>query len=769
MPYGDGSMAERRRPPSRGEPAPVTTTDDPGAASQVEDVVTQLRSDFAERDALYQSIDSVLWGDYKLNVPDAYRTTTVETRSPLQQNIASTIAAALSVNAAQVSFEPVGRGQAAQLNAEARQHFFEASWRRQESESRRQLLRLFLWSLVTKGEGVLKTVERTKRAWAGYAQYSKRLEERLDDPDDREYGALARTGDEGKKRQAYDDGTEAYKMGKPYPIATTDVEPDSFYYYLTPDGYRLCAEVVDVPYLDALDRFGAGLDGNGRVTAPRGGPSVKGLKEGDAYGLPRPEWSRAMGGVGTLTLTELWDPVCCTYVLNGPGQTSSSSGRGLGRGTVVKRVRHGYGDPWTRTLKGPYFHALGITTASRLPERAGLSVLYPFLSLFPALDSYLTIQSNAAYLTGYPTFKRTQPPGGSLAASLGQVAGPTVAPFGLDGSERDALASQTTKLEPGTIYPWDVAPIEMPRSGIEIDKVIAAIMGFLELALPASARGASGGDDSGYAINQKTYLARLAWDPIVSNAQFALSERVGFESWLIERKIGEKVYAYMDVAPGAGRRGSQSLRAGWQGVGPEELKGAHRYTVTLDPETPANKTLEIRSHVEMVKAGFESTAMAIEALGGDPGEVERELILENLKRSPEIQERLKQRVFQKLGLMDEQQLGPVGGVPPGAPPGMPPGAPPPGGMPGLPPELAAMLAQGGPGGPPGLGPGPGGPGGGQGGINLPPVIAPGMGMPLTPTPSGVNGATGLAGVPGGPVQPNTPTQHRPLPGQGPVG
>ena len=157
-------------------------------------------------------------------------------------------------------------------------------------------------------------------------------------------------------------------------------------------------------------------------------------------------------------------------------------------------------------------------------------MLYPFLSLFPALDSYLTIQSNAAYLTGYPTFKRTQPPGGSLAASLGQVAGPNVAPFGLDGSERDALASQTTKLEPGTIYPWDVAPIEMPRSGIEIDKVIAAIMGFLELALPASARGASGGDDSGYAINQKTYLARLAWDPIVSNAQFALSERVGFES-----------------------------------------------------------------------------------------------------------------------------------------------------------------------------------------------------------------------------------------------
>ena len=228
----------------------------------------------------------------------------------------------------------------------------------------------------------------------------------------------------------------------------------------------------------------------------------------------------------------------------------------------------------------------------------------------------------------------------------------------------------------------------------------------------------------------------------------------------------------MDVAPGAGRRGSQSLRAGWQGVGPEELKGAHRYTVTLDPETPANKTLEIRSHVEMVKAGFESTAMAIEALGGDPGEVERELILENLKSSPEIQERLKQRVFQKLGLMDEQALGPVGGVPPGAPPGHAPARRrPPRRMPGLPPELAADAGARGSRWPcRGLGPGPGGPGPGQGGINLPPRDRPRVRHAPHPAPSGANGATGLAGVPGGArSQPNTPARHRPLPGQGPVG
>ena len=258
----------------------------------------------------------------------------------------------------------------------------------------------------------------------------------------------------------------------------------------------------------------------------------------------------------------------------------------------------------------------------------------PSSSLFPALDSYLTIQSNAAYLTGYPTFKRTQPPGGSLAASLGQVAGPQVAPFGLDGSERDALASPDHEAGAGHHLPLGRGPHrdaplrDRDRQGHRRHHGLPRA-GPARLRPGRLRRATTAGTPS---------TRRPTWPgwpgtPSSPTPSSPLSERVGFESWLIERKIGEKVYAYMDVAPGAGRRGSQSLRAGWQGVGPEELKGAHRYTVTLDPETPANKTLEIRSHVEMVKAGFESTAMAIEALGGDPGEVERELILENLKRS----------------------------------------------------------------------------------------------------------------------------------------
>jgi hypothetical protein len=745
-------LAERRResaaPPAPGRARPLTSEADLRRGAEASELITQLRLDFEARDRLYERTDDVLWSRYPLNVPDNYRTTSTEVRSPLAHNIVSTISAALSVNPPQVNFEPLGSSQQAQANAELREHALEATWARQEQESKRQLLRLFIYSLISKGEGVLKTTERTSR-WRGYTQMSNRLREDL-------------AGDadltEEERRQRHDQGTERYKQGEPYPITTTDVPPECFYYWRTLDGDRYIAEVADVPYLEVLDRFRAGLSPGGDVVPEEG------------MGLPRSEWARVMAGTSTITVAELWDYRACRTLLLGPGQgsaRSSAGSGGFGRGTLVKHYRHRYGDPYLKTLRGPYFHALGITTASRLPERAGLSVLYPFLSLFPALDSYLTIQSNAAYLTGFPAFKRNQPPGATLAATLGGLS-PQTSPFGRDGSEADALAA-VSRIEPGAIYPWDISAVEMPRAGVDIDKIIDAIRGFLELALPSTVQGIVGGDTSGYALNQAAHLARLAWDPIVANAEVALSERTGFESWLIEHCIGETVYAWGQKPTGRGPSrgaGAASGPSGWVGLGPAELKGSHRYTVKLDPETPSNKALEIRSHVEMMQAGLETTAMAIEALGGDPGEVERGLIVENAKRSDFIQKMLMQRIQQRLGMGEAQALQSIGAGPDGMPAGIPGLAPPAG--PGMPPGMAPGMAPPGlpgVGGEAGLGPGvlgPSGPGGGLPGM----VQAPGQGMPLMQPGQGQAVPGGLpAHPPGSPVIPAPPNGRPPLPGR----
>ena len=211
------------------------------------------------------------------------------------------------------------------------------------------------------------------------------------------------------------------------------------------------------------------------------------------------------------------------------------------------------------------------------------------------------------------------------------------------------------------------------------------------------------------------------------------------------------MYAWGETPQVAPRRGynpgARGTREGWLGVGPDALKGAHRYRVALDAEVPSNRVLEVRTQVEMLQAGLTSRTQAMEELGQDPGAVERQLLVENMKRTPEMQKRLQDRVFQLLGMGEEQQLAELGGPPSGPPPGMPGGGPP-GGAPG-------GLAMG-----------------------APDAFAPGQGgQPLVPPPPGSvtgMGSSGPAMAPGGlPANPGggpagmqgPPANALPLPGQ----
>ena len=674
------------------------------------DLAQSLKWEFAERDDLYKEIDDVLFGMQPVEIPEAYKKTSVVVRSPLPIHIANTVAAALSVNPATVQYKPISFSDIAMQNASLREHFFEASWLRQEQESRRQLRRLFMWSLVTKGEAILKTLPRTNAAWADYTDESLKLWDQLKADDEL---------DDDAKDRLYHGETEEMKLKLPYPIATTDIPPECFYYTQNPDGFTSIVEMKEVPYYEALDRFGAGLDRRGRVVGP------KEMADLDPHvrGLARAEWSHIMkGSTQTLTCLEVWDSELCAVILCGPGQGSSLGGR-LSSGTLVQSIRHRFGDPVLKTLKGPYFHALGVTTASRLPERAGLSILFGFLRLFPVLDSLLTAQTNAAYMTLFPAFKRTLAPGAVPGIPDAQV------PYGKDGREAEA----SDNIEPGTIYPFDIAPIDQPRAGAEAEKLISNITNFLELALPTVIQGAMSGGQSGYAINQAAHLARLAWDPIVDNAQTALAQRTGFESWLIQHDVGETVYAWSEeIKPGKTKSGADKTRAGWLALGPDDLKDNHRYTITLDPSTPSDDIVTTRALAEKMQLRLISYEDAVEAAGSNPDEVERSWLVQDMKKSDEIQAKIKDEVLKRLGTLQAAQLQAPGGPTPAdlAPP--PPGAI---GTPGAPPQ------------------------GPVGGAPINPVPSPGQGLPLVPgmpAPQAgvrVGPGPGSGGVPGMPQVP----------------
>lgn len=668
-------------------------------AAQTLEIVADIREDFHARNLLYRDIEAVVFGEVPVDIPEAYRKTAQEIHSPLAIHISNTVAAALSINPFSVHFRPTGFGDAANVNATKREHFFESSWARQEDEAKRRLFRLNMWNLAVKGEAVYKTMERTKRAWASYNSESKKLLHLLkSDPDYRGFDLHAQD-------HIFHTRTEQMKLLAPYPICTTDVPPETFIYRKSEDGLTYAAEIKQVPYLAALTRFGAGM----RRTS-QGEVAITSATDPSTMGLPRSDWTRVMGEQRELTLVEAWDNQYVRYILCGP---EASANGGLEQGTLVRKIRHGYGDPLLGTLRGPYFHALGITTASRLPEYAGLSVLFGFLRLFPLLDSLLTTQGNAAVMTGFPAFKRTLPPGQMTP----------MGPYGNDGTDTEAAEEE---IEPGSIYPYDVGPVEMPRAGAEADKLIGTVRQMLELVLPSIVQGVVAGDQSGYALNQAAHMARLAWDPIVSNAEMQHAERTAFESWLIERRIGETVYAWGEQTKGRKVAGS------WLGIGPDDLNGIHHYTVKLNPETPSNEVIEDRAIAEKMQARLITYEDAVEKSGGSPDEVERSWLLYDLKRDPEVQAKLKARIFAKLGtILDAKVAGP-----PGSPDVQ------------MEAQQAGQMA--------------GMPGTQGGGPPSNPVPSPGNGLPLTP-PAPQLAPPNPGGIAGNPVVPNIPQNAQSIP------
>ena len=704
----------------------------PDAVGWVTDVANQLLSDFTARDKLLKDTEAVLFRRHSVEIPKAYEGSTIEIKAPIALDFVNTITAALTVNPPEVNFEPVASGSEAQNNAELREKFFSASWARQEQESGRQLFRAFMWNLVGYGEAVLKTVERSQSAWRAYTATVRDLDKRMRDPDDPDYGH--RRPDE--KEKAYNELTDQAKRAASYPIKTTDVPPSTFYRWLAGDGgMSIAGEIKSVPYLEALSRFGAGLGTGGKVVPE------------EHLGLPRSQWASVMSGTASLDLVELWDWQQVHYSLIGPGQgASGGGGRGLGRGTIVKSLPHAYGIKDTRTLRGPYFQAGGITTGQREPELMSLGILFGYLDLFKMYDQLLTLTTNAAFMTGFPAYKRNAPSGAGMISAIGAAAGPAVAPFGIDGGERDA--QRPVQVVPGEVLPFDVSPIEPPKTGIDLQHAKDDVVNIFKRILPDALAGADSGElglrpEPVGVPGQPALLPDLEQRPVRPLRARRLRE---LPDRGVHRGEGLRLgHATGSVSARGYNPGIRGAREGWLGIGPDELNGAHRYRVALDAEVPSNRVLEVRTQVEMLQAGLTSRTQAMEELGQDPGAVERQLLVENLKRSPEIQKRLMDRIHQLLGIAQEQQIQELGG-----PPGPPPGGAPPGG----PPQLPGGLQMG-----------------------APDAVAPGQGMPFAPPPPGsVTGAgsTGPAMAPGGlPGNPggapagvmSPPPNAMPLPGQ----
>lgn len=184
-------------------------------------------------------------------------------------------------------------------------------------------------------------------------------------------------------------------------------------------------------------------------------------------------------------------------------------------------------------------------------------------------------------------------------------------------------------------------------------------------------------------------------------------------------------------------------------LGPKDLKGAHNYTVKLEPASINQDTLLLRNIREELDMRLMTPDDAIRLRGRNPVEVRRGWLYHEILSDEEIRKALKQRIFMQLSTIEQESMRQL-------PPGGEPGAQPPVEMSQLPAGALPGISQGVPttgfvqaAGSVPAAPQPTGP-------------APGAGMapPMSqPRPSGTpNGAPG--GIPG------APARHAPLPGGG---
>src|SRR4029434_2664402 len=90
-------------------------------------------------------------------------------------------------------------------------------------------------------------------------------------------------------------------------------------------------------------------------------------------------------------------------------------------------------------------------------------------------------------------------------------------------------------------------------------------------------------------------------------------------------------------------------------MSPEEPAGAHRYRMKLEPETPAYRVVDIRTHSEMIAQRFETWEQAVEELGNSPSEVELAWLIFDMKHDPRARQKVMDQTFRILDIREGQE------------------------------------------------------------------------------------------------------------------
>lgn len=580
-------------------------------AGQVLEVVRDLQAPLQSRRADQARMRSLIYQQHSVSIPEAYRATALQVKNPKPFKTVKHWTDTVTKDPPQVNRPAVPTAR----KAATYEKFMEAAWHKMQEDAKRNLYVPFMWSLVANGESWLKIYEQTKSFWAPYYQYSRATAKALD----------AKGLDEDSRRSEYRRRTEDYKQRPDllFPIVMEYVSPASIAYLRGSHGLTAVAETKKIPYHEAVATFRKPKD------APWG--LVDGKIVPEAAGLGIPEGISALGSATELTLTELWLCDEVYYVLEGVNAEP-------GHGVLVRSVKHGYGNPQTRCLYGPYQLAEGIQTDDSDPRFSSLGLLFATQNLHPALDSLLTMRQNGAYLFAFPSLSEDSKPGEMTSPEQFQ-------------GEDDNEAPDLWNYEPGRKY-RNLRFVDPPKLSVDLNVAINDLRQMVEEDAPSAVLGGSPGD-SGYQDHQAIWQANLSVNSIIQGAEKCLAESFAFIARIIATKIKEPVHVYGELPPEQG----QKSKPGWLTLGPDDLPdGDYGCTVTFKSDNPASNVITTRTQIEMLGATLTDWDSAVEATGQNPDEVELRQMIHQGKEmlKPQI---IEEAVMAATGKAQQEAMG----------------------------------------------------------------------------------------------------------------
>jgi hypothetical protein len=648
----------------------------------------EMESRFSLRNSQMREIRKRRYLEHSVAIPEQYQATANEVRLSLIADTINLKAAIIDDAPWRVHVDPYDVGPRAERNSSLRERWSEAAFRQAQEELGRAVLTNVTQNQMGDGVGVLKVIYRPDH-WTTLPTVKSMFGKSVVDLSDEE-------------ASEYDRVVEKAKRGMKLPFTLVDVDPITWHPLYGPDGDLNCViEIREHPIHDALLQYGDRIAiQNNRVipVEAMGEPQpYDGFHDGDD---PR----------GMVKVWEYWDrDEHITFVEDVP----------------VKYAKHGMGQV-------PYFECYAQPSADRDPARNSRPPEWKQQWVCDLIDSFWSMLSNAAYMWAYPTPKLITDPNAAV-------------PVGDDGKP-EFVEIETGKLWRGYVgqdISFLTTPVDSFRyMGDLLDR--AQRMFETSTGLGPAIRGLGGSDQPGYAINQLISASMFTLNPALKSRDHMIAKAILYMWRLIERRVKGDVWVW-----GTDPSGETSSSKKWLKLGPADIDGYYRCTVTSEAMTDIRQVQIGQFWASMVKAEMMDRRGGMERMGiENPDDVIDSIEVDKMLSSGPLADAMREQILKRRNMLPKQQGGPDGGPgggPPGPPMGPPPGPDMGGGMPGLP--------------------------------GLPP--APGQGMPLEPPPPPDQGLPqtqieNMAGMsmPGGrpagfPRLPPTPQGPPPTGPQGP--